>query len=476
MNDRPMPTVVPPLPANALDAQGSLLPPERIPIAALMDLNQVIDFAESVAELTQTEAAAIAYHPRRPRRLVRGRPMEFVRAPICRLLHTVQGKRYSQCLCDIHEAGLAAMQEERPVTADCIGASNLLYACPILLAYNGATYPKAAVVAAAHDIFSFHFADQLSRLTGHPVVELEEMMVQTDKRALNASQLRLLRTIIEVQTHSFSRQISDRYAQLASLATILTQGRELSHAYEMLDGECRLVGRIQRHLVPSEPPTFRGYRIAAHYVPAQRAGGDYYDFFPQDDGSFGLVIADVSGHGPGAAVIMAMLRAILRTYPHSLQPVENVLQYANEHISANTMADQFVTAFFGVLSPSGQLEAACAGHNSPLVYKAATRKVHRVAVEPGFPLGVAGEVSLGHVVFSLDPGDVLVLYTDGVTDTVAPGDAPFGLKRLAMLTRLQAHLGAQGLRDRIFEELTLHSAGHPLVDDQTLIVIERTSA
>ena len=145
-------------------------------------------------------------------------------------------------------------------------------------------------------------------------------------------------------------------------------GERLARSYRSLDKEMTIVGDLQRAMLPAAPPDLPGYAFASYYATSTRAGGDYYDFFPLAGGRLGILIADVSGHGAPAAVVMAMLRVLLHAAPEALDVPAAVLLDANRRLAANIPPGQFVTACYAVLEPrTGTLEFALAGHEPPLI-------------------------------------------------------------------------------------------------------------
>ena len=206
---------------------------------------------------------------------------------------------------------------------------------------------------------------------------------------------------------------------------------------------------------------------------ARQAGGDYYDFVPRPDGSCGIIIADVSGHGAGAAVVLAMMRAILYTFPGESGAPQEMLQYANHHLSQSVLADQFATALFGLLEPGGAFRGVTAGHNPPLLFEKRTGKARMLTAEYGLPLAVIPEGDFGHNDAQLQAGDVLVLYTDGITEAFNPAGETFGTDRLAQMLRQHACEGAEAIRDAVIQEVERFAAGEAPHDDQTLIVLEK---
>jgi len=461
------------IPLAALDDEGRLLGPAEIPLAALIEPREIMPFVDSVAELTQMECSTILYEPGHPQPLLPDGEIQIVRSPICTALNAVRAGETCRCVKDVHAAAHAAMESGKPARADCVGGEGTLFACPMILCHADARYPKAAIVAAATDIYHFHYADRLAAIMGRPVAEAEDLMCQTDKRCLNAAQLRRLRTIMDSQTQSFSRQISDRYAQLESLAMILDQQQQLTEAYGQLDNEFRAVGRIQRSLVPSEEPAIGGFAIATHYEPAHLAGGDYYDFFDGQDGRWGVLIADVSGHGPAAAVAMAMMRAVLHSCIDDPSSPEAVLASANRHLQDNLMSDQFVTALFAVLDhESRRMTFAGAGHELPLLFDSAKQEVRQLPMTPSLPLGVGSETTFRSNEIALATGDVVLLYTDGITDRLNAARERFGGARLCQVLQASAPSGATGVRDAIIDSVKTFASGTPPPDDQTLVVLE----
>jgi len=462
------------IPALALDDQGELLPPSQVPLEALINPAEIERFAESVAELTQMECSVLLYDPECPRPLRESGCIQIVRAPICGALNSVEAGGTAQCILDVHAAAHEALAAGEPVRANCIGGDGTLYACPVLLHYGERVYPKAAVVAAAEDIWHFHFADRLAEVLAWRVQDAEELMCESDKRCLNAAQLRRLRSIIAGQAASFSGQISERYAELGSLLRYLAQGEEVRRAYSELDAECRHVGRIQRSLVPQSAPEIPRFAVSSHYETARRAGGDYFDFFRQPDGSWGAMIADVSGHGADAAVVMAMLRTVLHTLCAPLPRPADVLAEANQYLCELAASGSFVTAFFAVISTEGdRLCYASAGHNPPLLFDTSTGGVRPLRGEGGFPLGVICDAGFQQSDVALQSGDVLLLYTDGITEAFNPARETFGAERLEQVVSASAPSGAVAVRDAVIESVADFASGEPVHDDQTLVVLER---
>jgi sigma-B regulation protein RsbU (phosphoserine phosphatase) len=252
----------------------------------------------------------------------------------------------------------------------------------------------------------------------------------------------------------------------------LVLSEQLQAAFDAVDEELKVVGDIQRSLLPTQLPPIPTMDLAASYQTSKRAGGDYYDFFPLPDGKWGIFLADVSGHGTPAAVMMAITHCIAHTHPGPLTPPGQLLQYLNHHLSARYTAKSeiFVTAFYGIYDPAKRaLTYACAGHNPPRLKRCQGGTVASLDGVGGLPLGISVQEGYQECVQLLRPGDQLVFYTDGVTDARNPTGQLFGIGRL------DAVLGgcrevASDLLDAVLRAIEQFVAGRPADDDRTLLV------
>ncbi len=236
------------------------------------------------------------------------------------------------------------------------------------------------------------------------------------------------------------------------------------------------VARVQRALLPTAVPEMGGEdgpraRFAASYLTSGQAGGDYYDFLRVDEDSIGVFIADVSGHGPAAATVMAMLHAILHARPELWKSPAGLLEWANERLSASSIEGGHVTAVYGVLRlGSRELEFVRAGHPIPRV-RSREGEVRGLESEAGPPMGiVAGDAyRLEPRRVRLMPGDTVVLYTDGVSETENPSGEQIGVEGLDSAI---ARAGADpGEVVRAVEDRLRGFRGSPdREDDQTLVV------
>ena len=251
----------------------------------------------------------------------------------------------------------------------------------------------------------------------------------------------------------------------------LTRGSKSStcdQAGRELDG----LGEMQRRLLPASPPSVPDIDFTVSYRPSGWAGGDYYEFLELSDGRWGILIADVSGHGAPAAIGMAVLHATVRACPATDSPAE-FLTWVNEQLaggSAHGRGD-FVTAFYAVLDPaSGALTYASAGHLSPRLRSGDA--VLALDDARGLPLGIVAGERYAEAQARLSRGDALVLYTDGITEAMNGRGAMFGNRRLDRLLR-----GAPGVAGSvaaaILDRLDGFTNARPAADDRTLIVVAR---
>lgn len=251
---------------------------------------------------------------------------------------------------------------------------------------------------------------------------------------------------------------------------------QLSQALKTLDSELQVVGEIQRTLLPEKLPDLPNFDFAAHYQTSARAGGDYYDFFPLRDNNLGLFIADVSGHGTPAAVLMAITHALAHSKPDSHTPAGDLLTHLNQRLTRSYLrAGMFVTAFYAVLEPdTRQFTYARAGHNPPRLVR--DGKVIPLDSAGSLPMGVLEEETFDDATLTLQKGDLLLLYTDGITEAMAPETSDgrrelFGQDRLDQVLIESACNSAEDCITRVRKAVSDFGQHSALMDDQTLIAI-----
>jgi len=252
----------------------------------------------------------------------------------------------------------------------------------------------------------------------------------------------------------------------------LVLSEELKKAYEAVDYELKVVADIQRSLLPKELPRIPNLSLAVHYQTSRRAGGDYYDFFPLPDGRWGILIADVSGHGTPAAVLMAITHSIAHAYPGPPTPPAQMLNYVNRHLTSRYIiqSETFVTAFYGIYDPADRsLTYACAGHNPPRWKRCAGGGISSLATLDGLPLGIEPDHTYRERTEEFQPGDQIIFYTDGIVEATNSAGEMFGVERLDRVLS-QCREEASELLGAVLTALEEFTAGQPPADDQTLLV------
>ncbi|MDC0292212.1 SpoIIE family protein phosphatase [Verrucomicrobiales bacterium] len=260
-----------------------------------------------------------------------------------------------------------------------------------------------------------------------------------------------------------------------------TLGSAIIHAEagekRRIDEELTRASEIQRILLPRNSPDLADFDLAAFYKPARMVSGDYYDYVRIDDDRFGIAIGDVCGKGIAASLIMAMSRSILRSYaPDNLSPA-SVLHAVNRAIFPDIREDMFVSFLYLVLErDSNEVTMARAGHELPLLYRRQENRIE--TLEAG---GMAAGIDSGNVFkrtvkdfrFTMEKGDILILYTDGVNELEAVGGEEFGIERLEETILATGTENATEVLDRITSTLNTFTTGATQSDDITLIAIEK---
>ncbi len=262
---------------------------------------------------------------------------------------------------------------------------------------------------------------------------------------------------------------------LSSVAAIRVENARLIEEHlvrEHLDHELQLAREIQQRFLPSAPPAVPGYELQGISFPSYEIGGDYYDFIKCSDGRLIIALGDVSGKGTAAALLMSSLHAAVHAQVASCQLLTTTITAVNRYLAENTPANRFVTLFYAELDPpAGTLSFVNAGHNPPLIVHSAGT-VETLA-PGGIPLGILSETEFREGRARLEPGDALVIYSDGVTETQNPQGVEFGETRLKEVAVRNLDASAAGIRDRIEAALTNFAQGTPPVDDITMVIVKR---
>ena len=262
---------------------------------------------------------------------------------------------------------------------------------------------------------------------------------------------------------------------LASVAAIRVENARLVEArfqQERLERELQLAMEIQQRFQPTAPPSVPGYELQGISFPCYEIGGDYYDFIPREDGRLVIALGDVSGKGTAAALLMSSLHAAIHAQTGSHDTLVKTISAVNRYLADNIPSNRFVTLFYAELDPeSGAVSFLNAGHNPPLIVHAAGT-VEQLA-SGGLPLGIKADADYREGRTHLQMGDVLVIYSDGVTEAASPSGEEFGPTRLYEVVSRNVDASAAGIRDRIESALTKFSQGTQAADDITLVIVKR---
>jgi serine phosphatase RsbU (regulator of sigma subunit) len=262
---------------------------------------------------------------------------------------------------------------------------------------------------------------------------------------------------------------------LASVAAIRVENARLTESrfqQERLERELQLAMEIQQRFQPTGAPHVPGYEFQGISFPCYEIGGDYYDFIQRDDGRLVIALGDVSGKGTAAALLMSSLHAAIHAQTGSHDTIVETISAVNKYLAENIPPNRFVTLFYAELDPeSGALSFLNAGHNPPLIVHAAGT-VEQLA-SGGLPLGIRANADYREGRTHMQLGDVLVIYSDGVTEAASPTGEEFGPTRLYEVVSRNVDASAAGIRDRIESALTKFSQGTKAADDITLVIVKR---
>ena len=262
-----------------------------------------------------------------------------------------------------------------------------------------------------------------------------------------------------------------------SINLMITRIKEESEELERKNSELQIAARIQESFLPAIIEPVPGYDIAAMSLPAKVVGGDFYDIIPgarmrDKQEQVGIIIADVSGKGLSAAIFMALSIVIIRVNAAWHEMPEDIFRDVNAIITAEQKADMFVTAFFGVLDRAHEtFTYVNAGHNPPMVLS--SHEGHITELDPtGIALGITEDSLYKKATIPLKSGDIIVLYTDGVTEATNTGDELFGEERLQKIILANRGLSAGELTKKILLEVQEFTGDAPQSDDITLLVVK----
>jgi serine phosphatase RsbU (regulator of sigma subunit) len=255
---------------------------------------------------------------------------------------------------------------------------------------------------------------------------------------------------------------------LGNVAAIRIEQERLAQ----LERENQQAAEIQRRILPERAPLLAGIDLAGFNQPCHTVGGDYYDFIPYPDGRVAVVLADVAGKGISAALLVSNLQARVQILAESPDPLDHLVSRLDKSLAKQCPRNRFITMFFCMIDcNTGEMKFVNAGHNPPLVVRE-TGTVDRLTAA-GTVLGILPELGYEVRTTTLEPGDVMAMFSDGVTESIGTNGEEFGEKRLAALLRERRQLPAKEIVDQLLDEVREFTGDAPAEDDVTLVVVRR---
>lgn len=275
------------------------------------------------------------------------------------------------------------------------------------------------------------------------------------------------------EPHFFTEEEIKLAQSIANQAAIVIENANLykeSIEKQRIEKELAMAGEVQSALLPISKPALNGIDIKAKIVPCTQLSGDLYDFVELGNQRVGIVIADVSGKGTPGALLMATTHANIHAVSEDTLSVSDIIDKTNKYLCKYTRSTEFITLFFGILNANElTFTYSNAGHNPPIIF----REGLGVFLENGgIPLGIIEDTSYGEDQIQLISGDIIVLYTDGVTEAINKKKEIFGVNRLMRVVQKNTDMSSSDLVDKIYDEIINFMDGSPLNDDLTIIVIK----
>jgi len=282
--------------------------------------------------------------------------------------------------------------------------------------------------------------------------------------------------------HRIMIRSNDEFGQIAKIFNEMTRrfSEAQSHLLEQerIQQEMQVAQEIQHTLLPREVPQIEGYDVASLYRSAKEVGGDYFDFMLVDDNMLGIAVADVSGKGVPGSLVMTMIRTALRLEARGNRSATDVMAKVNSFVTPDMKKGMFVTMFYIILdSRQRAISFSSAGHNPMILYRKESDRVYYLKPR-GFPLGInlpdpaLFAKSLTQENVRLKQGDILLAYTDGITEAMNPRREQFGEQRLIEVIRRYPLLSAAEFVDKLSEELAAFTENYPQNDDITCVVVK----
>jgi sigma-B regulation protein RsbU (phosphoserine phosphatase) len=317
----------------------------------------------------------------------------------------------------------------------------------------------------------------------HDALSKQESIVLSRVRSMMAAPLQTRDRVIGliyvdngVILRPFSQDDLDLLTVMANIAASRIENArlaEVEQSEKIMEADLSQASEIQRSLLPTEPPSYEGWELAGLNLPCRTVGGDYFDFIPYQDGRLAVVVGDVSGKGLPAALLMSSLQAkvhmLRETNPSPVKAVGTL----NRSLTERCPLGKFITFFYALLDPaSGVLEYSNAGHNYPLILR--TDGSVETLTGNGLVMGLFAAVHYEVKKTKLAPGDMLVLYSDGVTEAADRADVEFGEKGLAEFLAARKSIRCEDIVNQLVEYMRKWRGASSFADDFTIVLVRRT--
>jgi sigma-B regulation protein RsbU (phosphoserine phosphatase) len=302
--------------------------------------------------------------------------------------------------------------------------------------------------------------------TGYRTKSMITVPLKVGERITGVAQV-----INRLDNKPFDKDDLELFIALCSLAAIAIENAKMHKSLmekQRLVKDMEFARTVQESFLPQKTPEIAGYQFSAHYTPAQEVGGDFYDFIHLDRNHTGIVIGDVSGKGVPAALYMAKLGSDLRTLAFTEKDPAAALERLNDLLAERSRRGMFATLLYIELdSQTGTLSISNAGH-LPLIIKKTDGSVKKLTTTGGSPLGILTGMKFGQESATLDPGDIVILYTDGIIEAMNAREELYGYERFEALIRI-APAHPEGLKSAIIEDVNKFTGLSPQHDDMTMV-------
>jgi sigma-B regulation protein RsbU (phosphoserine phosphatase) len=270
-------------------------------------------------------------------------------------------------------------------------------------------------------------------------------------------------------------QFEEVLARVETHLTLRRIQKELLDTNRRLALELSLAGDLQASFLPNNIPDLKQFDLALELRPARETSGDFYDFFPLPGNRYGLVVADVVDKGAAAALLMALCRTLIRSHAQEYPDnPELVLSHTNARMLSDTDASRFVTVFFCVLSlEEGIIHYCNAGHNPPILFHKDNMDYPVQLEKTGVPLGILQDQQWECASITMQEHDVMLIYTDGITEACNAEGVMFGVERLSKILSENLDRNVSETKDAIFSEVDQHIETSQAKDDMALVVVRR---